>query len=106
MDFILTDDTLGLALEVSEYFDLEALIETWSGNKALLRDSLRLIQHCELEQLPSEAKDEIERFIEAEFPDTCAGCGCNIPLEERVAARDNGGLCGCCAHRLERLREE
>jgi len=36
----------------------------------------------------------------------CKHCGSAIPIEERLEAEDNGGLCAHCAHQLEKLMSE
>lgn len=48
----------------------------------------------------------VEYVAEPNYVDECARNGCDIPWCEMIAAIDNGGYCGWCAHMLEKLEDD
>ena len=106
MEFILNEETLWFVESVANHWEIESLIEGWNGDRKLLKEAFKWIENCSADNLPTEGKCAIEKFINDSFPSECNACSCEIPLEERMEARDNGGLCGHCIHVKERMDEE
>ena len=77
--------------------DLHKLNETAEGISKLMLDR-------GYDALSEKQKKVFDNAIKQHYVDECKGCLCQIPFGEMLEALDNGGYCGACQHRMEKLK--
>lgn len=68
--------------------------------KKVISDGIDSLSEKQKYIFQSEVMDQY--FIEA----NCEQCCSNIPFSEMFEANDNGGLCGYCVHKNEKMLDE